>query len=326
MKAILIKEIGSFDYCDVEMPNPESGEVLVRVKVAGLCRTDLKIIEVGHRDLVLPRIPAEEVVGEVCAIAPDVDSSLMSKNVYIYPGTSCGECEQCLKGAGNLCRGMQIMGFHRDGGFAEYITAPAASVIEIPRGTELEHAVFAEPLSCCLNALEMAQIKTGETIAIWGAGPAGTLLARASEALGAVPTVIEPDERRRALIGGVSSPPDSNFDVCIPAAGSVSAYKEAMSLLGPRGRLVCFSGLAKDEAIQGIDLNTIHYLEQSVVGAYGCSLRHSVAALEMIGSGKVDVDDMISHRLPLSELGHALDLVRQRAGMKILLYPDKEQK
>ena len=326
MKAVVVREIGSFEYVDVEKPSPREHEVLVEVAVAGLCRTDLKIIEVGHRDLTLPRIPAEEVVGTVSALGVGVDSSWLGKRVYIYPGTSCGECEACLRDAGNLCDSMQIMGFHRDGGFAEFVTAPSASLIAIPDDLESEHAVFAEPLSCCLNALEQGRLKSGETIAIWGAGPAGTLLARAATALGAKPSVIEADENRRALIKGVDSIDNELFDVAIPAVGSTDAYRQAIKLLKPRGRLVAFSGLPHDRCEQAIDMNALHYMEQAIVGAYGCSYRHTVQAIEWLAAGRVKVDDMISHRLPLRQLGEALDLVRNRKGMKILLYPERKNK
>ena len=324
MKAAIVREIGSFEHCDVETPSPQKDEVLVKVSIAGLCRTDVKIIDVGHRDLTLPRIPAEEVVGTICEAGPNVDKSLVGRKVYVYPGISCGECVPCLKGAGNLCRSMQIMGFHRDGGFAEYVTAPLRSIIEIQKDTPFEMAIFAEPLSCCLNALEMARLRKDETIAVWGAGPAGTLLSRAAEALGAKPTVIETDERRRGLIDGVSCVPDELFDVAIPAVGTDEVYTEALKHLAPRGRMVCFSGLPRNSSTQRIDMNKLHYLEQTITGAYGCSYRHGVQALEMISTGTIDVEDMISHRLHLSQLGEALELVRRREGMKILIYTQKE--
>lgn len=331
MRAIVVKETGAFELTDMDKPSPRSDEALVRVAVAGLCRTDLKIIEAGHRDLVLPRVPGEEVVGAVCEIGPDTDDSLLGKRVYIYPGTCCGECRACRSGAENLCASMRIMGFHRDGGFTEYVTAPAKSLIEIPAHMSFEDAVFAEPLSCCLNALELAGLKSDETIAIWGGGPAGTLLARAAKATGAKPIVIESDRRRRDLIDGLAMVPDDFFDVAVVAVGSHEAlaagrlpgqaYAEAIEHLGPRGRLVVFSGLAPDKARQSIDLNRLHYHEQTIVGAYGCCYRHGKQALNWISQGRVAVHDVISHRLPLTELGRALDIVRKREGMKILLYP-----
>lgn len=262
-------------------------------------------------------------MGEVIATGDDDGSKMIGTKVYVYPGTSCGHCLPCLRGSGNLCETMRIMGFHRDGGFAEYVTAPIKSLIPLPDGLPPDHAVFAEPLSCCLNALELSRLQAGESIGIWGGGPAGTLLARAALARKAVPTVIEPDVRRRRSEIYVESPPKQKFDVAVVAVGSASAYRQAIPCLAPRGRLVVFSGLGPAEAEQMIDLNRLHYLEQSITGAYGCSYHHGVQALELLAVGEVRVDDMISHRLPLEKLDEALDLVRQRAGMKILIYPDK---
>lgn len=322
MNAIVVRQIGRFEYVPVPDPAPGAGEVLVRVAVAGLCRTDLKLIEVGHRDLMLPRIPAEEVVGEVTGVGAGVSREWMGKRVYLYPGTSCGHCPPCLAGAGNLCRDMRIMGFHRDGGFAERVVAPEESLIELPTGLSYEAAVFAEPLSCCLNALELARLRPGEQIGIWGGGPAGTLLERAASSMGAVSRVIEPDIRRRQGPRLARLPPGLSLDVAIVAVGDAAAYQDAFAALGPRGRLVVFSGLSGGKAIQSLDLNRIHYLEQAVVGAYGCSRRHGVQALEWIAERRVPVEDLITHRVPLAELGRALDLVRRRESMKVLMYPN----
>lgn len=327
MKAVVVKKIGSFSLDLVPIPTPLSGEVLIRVAVAGICRTDLKIIEVGHRDLELPCIPAEEVVGTICAIGDDADSHWLNKRVYVYPGTSCGECEQCLNDAGNLCRSMRIMGFHRDGGFAEFVSAPIQSIIEIPDGLAFERAVFAEPLSCCLNALELARVTKHDHVGIWGAGPAGTLLARAARNIGATVTIIEPDIDRRRISNAIEHAPSRpTFDVVIPAVGCVEAYNEMLTALAPRGRLVAFSGLPSDSSMGLVDLNQLHYHEQTCVGAYGCSYRHSEEALAYISTGQVRVDDMISHRMLLDDMSKALDLVRERKSMKILIYPNEEQR
>ena len=321
MKAVLVERVGDFVIRDMEVPQPAKDEVLLKVSVTGLCRTDLKLIRVGHRDLVLPRIPGEEVVGTIVDIGGDVKGYEPGERVYVYPGKWCGLCENCLKGAENLCASMEIMGFHRHGGFAEYVTAPAKSLIKIPDTISDEEAVFAEPLSCCLNALELARLAPKETIAIWGAGPAGTLLSRASRAGGAVPTVIDPHEGRAAAIGGTTTPPKGLFDVAIVAVGADAAYREALTHLRPRGRLIVFSGLAPTSAVIDTDFNMLHYLEQTITGAYGCGYRHGEQALSLMATGAVTVGDLISHRMDLSELGRALEMVEQRTAMKIHLYP-----
>ncbi len=317
-----MREIGSFQFERRPLPQPGADEVLLRVTVTGLCRTDLKIIQVGHRDLLLPCVPGEEVVGEVVALGSQIDATLLHQRCYVYPGEWCGICAACRSGAENLCRSMRIMGFHRDGGFADYVVAPLKSLIPLPEGLSDEQAVFAEPLSCCLNALELARVAPFETIAIWGGGPAGQLLARAASAYNALPTVIEPDPQRRKLAKGVAETPDQLFDVCVVAVGNNSAYQQALAHLAPRGRLVVFSGLAKETPQITTDFNQLHYLEQTLVGAYGCCYRHGRQAISMLQSCKLKVNDLISHRMPLSQLGEALDLVASRQCMKIHLYPE----
>ncbi|MBF0329881.1 MAG: alcohol dehydrogenase catalytic domain-containing protein [Nitrospirae bacterium] len=321
MKAVWIENIGSFIYGNIAMPTPAIGEALVKVTVTGLCRTDLKIIRVGHRDLTLPRVPGEEVIGTVVALGSETSDIKIGQRVYIYPGISCGACKQCKNGAGNLCISMKIMGFHRDGGFAEYVVAPLQSLNIVPPEISDDEAILTEPLSCCLNAIELAAIKEGDKVGIWGAGPAGTLLSRASKALGAKTVIIEKDLRRRLVAEGHEKLNCNDLDAAFVAVGDKDAYLEAIGGLGPRGKLVVFSGLAKNDSSILVDFNHLHYVEQTIVGAYGCSYRHGVTALKMIAAGQVEVKDMISHKMPLAELEAALCLVERREGMKILLYP-----
>ena len=321
MKCIRVHAIGRFEIEDLPCPVPGPDDVLIKVEVTGLCRTDLKIVRSGHRDLVLPRIPGEEVVGMIQTCGARVTRFHEGERVYVYPGVWCGTCPACQRGAENLCRQMQIMGFHRDGGFAEQVVAPEQSLIRAPESVPAEAAVFAEPLSCCLNALELAGIGTGQSLAVWGAGPAGTLLARAAQARGIEVSSIDPDARRRDRIGGESRPPDRLFDAAIVAVGSNTAYVEALEHLAPRGRLVVFSGLSPLAAMCPVDFNSLHYHEQSLVGAYGCCWRHGQDALACIANGSVPVLDMITHRLPIWELDEALGIVERRDGLKVLLYP-----
>ena len=322
MKAIVVDRIGSFTIRDVLVPEPGPNEILVKVKVTGLCRTDLKLIRSGHRDLILPRIPGEEVVGEIVKAGKGVTINTVGERVYVYPGIWCGTCSSCNRGAFNLCQSMRIMGFHRDGGFAEYVCVPQQSVIFIDKEMSYANAVFAEPLSCCLNAIELSQLAKNDTVGIWGAGPAGTLLARIATLYGAEVSVIEPHENRRKYCNGFKSVPDRLFDVCIIAVGNVEAYKSAIEHLQMRGRLIIFSGLLKHEEHLQVNMNRIHYHEQTITGAYGCSYRHGVAALKMLHNNPELIEGLVSHRLPLEKLADGLSIVEERSGMKVLLYPE----
>ena len=301
------------------VPVVQQGESLVRVTVTGLCRTDLKLLRAGHRDLVLPRIPGEEAVGVVetsCGEGP-----LPGTRVWVYPGQWCGQCPTCRAGAENLCRSMRIMGFHRDGGFARYVVVPSKTLVPLPADLPDTEAIFAEPLSCCLNALELARLRPNEQVCVWGAGTAGTLVARAARALAARVGVIDPDPVRCERAGGLPRPDGSLCDVAVVAVGDPTAYQEAMNCLGPRGRLVVFSGLAPVQALQPADFNRLHYYEQTLVGAYGCAPRHGPQAINLIAAGAVPVADLVTHYLPLWDLSTGLDIVAQRTGLKVLLDP-----
>jgi L-iditol 2-dehydrogenase len=291
-------------------------------------------------------VPGEEVVGEVVRLGPGAPEAARpagaarsatqiapGDRVYIYPGVWCGECPACRRGAENLCRQMRIMGFHRDGGFAEYVAAPLQSLIPVPDGISDEEAVFAEPLSCCLNALELGGVAGGDVLGVWGAGPAGTLLSRAGALRGAEVVVMEPDARRReSLLTAPGAPAGMTahrtaprpVDVAVVAVGDPRAYEAAIAALAPRGRLVVFSGLLPaDDAALRVSLSAVHYHEHTFVGAYGCSFRHGVEALDLLAGRRLRVDDLITHRLLLSELDEGLDLVARRAGIKVHLYPSR---
>ncbi len=322
MQAIVVEQIGAFVLRDVPRPRPAADELLLKVLVTGLCRTDLKLIRQGHRDLLLPRIPGEEVVGEVVGPVPPDSPVQPGQAVFVHPGRWCGQCSACRRGAENLCRAMRIMGFHRDGGFAEFVAAPRQSLIPLPPELPADRAVFAEPLACCLNALELGRCAVADAVGIWGAGTAGQLLARAARALGAASVrLIEPDPNRRQQADILAQPDEHRFDLALCAVGHPDAYAEALLSLQPRGRLVVFSGLPPAAPPPPLSLNQLHYLEQTVVGAYGCSIRHSRQALDLIRTGRVPVDDLISRRLPLADLAVALDHVAHRRGYKNLLYP-----
>lgn len=321
MQAAIIETIGSFRLVKKEIPSPSENEVLIKTRIAGICRTDLKLVEVGHRDLTLPRVPGEEAVGVVCVLGKGVNPTWMNQRVYLYPGSSCGICPPCLRGASNLCTTMQIMGFHRDGGFAEYVLAPVTSLIPIPPEMNFETAVFAEPLSCCLNAIEKTTPRPGESALIYGAGPAGSLLSLALSSLGISTTVVEPDKKRCERIGGTPTPPNKLFDIVIPAVGDARVWDDALDHLAPSGRLVAFSGLQPNSAYRPLDVNRLHYHEQSLIGAYGCCYRHGADALALLSQGTLCVENLISDILPLSRLAEALQKVRDRNCMKILLDP-----
>jgi L-iditol 2-dehydrogenase len=341
MKAMLLEDVEKLSLTDLPMPECEDGGAVVRVKACGICRTDMKCFYQGQRDLSLPRILGHEMAGIVLKtrsrIGPEPGS-----HVQVYPGLSCGSCRFCRQGFENLCEHLEIMGFNYDGGFSGYLKIPprgvAAGVLQpIPSGLSFAEAAMTEPLACCINMLETLEVGVGDNLVIFGAGRFGLLTAMLARRM-AVKNVIlvEPDQNRRlqaaelgfrncfgsldADIGKslINFTGGSGIDAAVTCCPLPEAFISALNLLSKRGRLGFFSGLVGRD-LSGIELNLIHYKELTVMGAYGCSIRHNRAALSMIGSGVIDVRPLITKEIALDELREGLMMVKNQSELSIVV-------
>ena len=149
------------------VPDPSGDDVPARVLACAVCRTDAKMWEQGHRDLVFPR-----VLGHEMTVADD-----SGKKFVVWPGTCCGSCRYCRSGRENLCEHMKIMGFHLDGGFAHQVRVPRSALIPIPDDMDPGLACFAEPVGCVINAFEKIRTRPGARVLIFGGGTMGLITA-----------------------------------------------------------------------------------------------------------------------------------------------------
>ena len=287
---------------DVPIPRPAAGEILLRNIVAGICRTDRKCFRMGQRDLVLPRVLGHELAGVVHATGPGVTGYRPGDRVQLHPGIGCGHCDDCRQGNDQLCRQMQIFGFHLDGGFSTYTLIPPAGVQrgvlqKLPDALRSETAALAEPLACAVNMAERLDFARGRSLLIVGGGVLGLLTAGLAKCRGLTDVVIleqEPAKAALAQAGGFPVlPADSDdaellrtrprgFDLAIPCCPDNDGWRRAVKLLKKRGQLGFFSGLTAETPLDAATLNRIHYNELAVFGAYGCGLRHSKAALQLL--------------------------------------------
>lgn len=318
-------------------PCPPSG-VLIRVTACGLCASDLKMWDRGHKELNLPRILGHEVAG----VVEESDSSQMAvgQAVQVAPGMPCGSCPACLRGEHNRCPRVKVLGFSLDGGLAEYMAVPSegvagGAVIPLPPGLDGAEASLAEPLACCLNAWQKANLASNESVLIIGAGPVGRLAALSAGALGAGRVVLmDKDASRLAGLGllAVDAAQDDavqlardalegGADLVLPACPDPRALERGLDLLNPGGRLVLFSGLKERSPL---DLNQVHYRELSLIGAYGCTAAQNRRAIDLLASEVIPADLIISHHLPLSKTLHGLNLMKKRAALKVAIHPQEE--
>lgn len=341
MKAAVLGAPGKMTLREVDDPVCPDGGLILKVEACSICSTDVKMRRRGQKDLVYPRILGHEISGVVYergGVGPEV-----GERVQAFPGVFCGRCPSCRRGAENQCENVRILGFNLDGGFAEYLQVPGNSVRNgsvnlISDGVKFEEAALAEPLACCINAQELAGVGDGDSVLIFGAGPAGNLHAMLARERGASTVAIAEtlegrvdlarssgadqvvNSRREDLWERAKEVTDgTGFDIIILASRDVAVDDDLLSLLAPRGRLSIFSGLPRNLAAPRLDLNALHYRENLIVGSYGCTSTQNRAALELISSGSFDVGWLITERVSLGEISRGMEHAQRREGLKAVV-------
>jgi len=303
MNALQLESIGSLKLRQMPIPEVRDDEILLKVTHCALCRTDVKMWEKGQRDMVLPRILGHEICG----------FSEEKKRFTVWPGESCGKCRFCQSGFENLCKKMRITGFHKDGGLADYVAVPKTSLIPIPDNMPGEVASLSEPLGCCINAVQQAQIKEGDKVLVYGAGAVGLLMGMAVKAYKAFPFIREinpaklmKSEKFQHIIGiqrsEVLKDSEIFFDAVINAAPSADTFFNGISHLVSGGCFCLFSGLTDSDYYVPVSaINEIHYRQLRVTGAYGCTRLQQKKGLEILSVYQNEAEMLIEEHIRLQD-------------------------
>ncbi|MFP3871199.1 MAG: alcohol dehydrogenase catalytic domain-containing protein, partial [Syntrophobacteria bacterium] len=306
-----------------------------------VCSTDLHMWQKGHPALRCPRILGHEIAGMVVDVSGNERQFSIGDRVQVYPGIPCGDCSFCQRGRENLCPSIAILGFSRDGGFAQYLALPGAgarALNPVPHSLSFAEAALAEPLACCLNGLERTGLNSGETVLILGAGPVGCLFAMASRHHGAEKIIMVENDPKRlnaALAAGADALIDPTGIELVEAVRELSGgrgadmvvacFREAartyplLELSAPGGRVLMFSGLPATGMVP-TDLNRIHYQELAVVGAYGCTAAQCRRAVELL-AGNLEAGWLLSLCVGLDALEEGLGALSSRSVMKVCVDP-----
>ncbi|NQU47000.1 MAG: alcohol dehydrogenase catalytic domain-containing protein [Chlorobium sp.] len=323
MKALILSNPKSFSIVDRPVPKPCEGDVLVRVAAAALCRTDAKMWHSGHRDLELPRVLGHEVSGFIDE-TPD--------QLYaLWPGKACGNCKACRKGRQNLCPDMQITGFHRDGGFAEFLTAPRSSLLEVPEGVSPLMATLAEPLACAVHGMRQGAVNAGDSALVYGGGTLGILIALACRESDASVMISDPDafklskseefRHRFGITTDTAAIGEGGLvDVVFNATSAYETLEAGVCRLSAGGRFCMFSGIGKRAEIPGNIVNELHYRELEVVGSYGCTLDDMREAIRLLSCYADDLHFLIERRIRLDEVPSVMDAVLAGKGFKYVIF------
>ncbi|MBP1775047.1 MAG: L-threonine 3-dehydrogenase [candidate division NC10 bacterium] len=327
---------------DVPRPEPGPGEVLVKVRAAAVCGTDLHIAQwtpwAQRAGIRLPLVMGHEFSGEVVALGPDVKGVRAGDYVAGETHVPCGQCFQCRNGLQHICGNLKLFGIHRDGCFAEYATIPAICAHRIPTTIPPNVAAMLEPLGTSVRAV-LEVHPAGETVAVLGCGPIGLFAIAAAKAAGAarvIATDVREERLKLARAVGADLTLDARqvkvadvilqetggvgVDAIVEASGSVPAIEGAWKYLRKGGK-VALIGLPSDPVRVNLGPDVI-FKEARIIGIHGREMFATWTRMEhMLERGMLRVDPVITHEMPLERWAEAFRLLEEGQGGKVILTP-----
>lgn len=345
MKAGVLNRVDELVFTEVETPRIAADEILVRVKAASICGTDLRIYHGKKtKGVRYPSIIGHEFAGEVVTVGIDVTTFSVGDHVAVDPVLPCGGCHYCLNGMENVCQNRVAIGYEYDGCFAEFVRIPAAFIIrgniqKLPEHMPFTSGALAEPLSCVINGQRKLDITVGDTVVIMGAGPIGIMHMMVAKASGASTVIVsEPNEMRRNTVADfgadvtvdplneslkdvvLSHTDGLGADVVILAIGNPRIVNDAFAIAKKGARISMFAGFTAGE-MPPVDVNLIHYNELLVVGASALQRRDMKTAVSLIASGAVDVAKLVTDTFPLEAIVEAFTKAESGDAIKVVLLP-----
>jgi 2-desacetyl-2-hydroxyethyl bacteriochlorophyllide A dehydrogenase len=317
MKALWLED-GALSVHEVETPRPGPGEALVRVRLSGICGTDLELVR-GYYPFT--GIIGHEFVGDVVE-APD-DPSWVGARAVGEINAACGFCEQCAEGRPTHCEQRTVLGITgRDGAHAEFLTLPIENLHRVPDSVSDEAAVFTEPVAAAAEILTQVTIGPRDRVVLVGAGRLGQLVAQVLVSSGAQVRVVARHEHQKELLRarGIETidahdVEPRRYDVAVEATGSPSGFDIAAAALRPRGTLVLKSTYRGD-----ITLALAPFVVDEIT-IIGSRCGPFAAALGLLEMGAVDPLPLIDAQYPLSEAVEAMRVAGGPGTMKVLLRP-----
>ncbi len=332
MKAIVLRAPGQLGLDSLDRPDPGPNRVLVRVTHSGICGTDLGIFS-GRIPVKYPRVMGHEMAGEV---VEGGDSIKAGTRVIIDPAYNCGTCFFCKEGLFNLCPNGGLIGRDTDGGFAEYLAVPRKLVFPLPESLPNKNVPLIQVLTTCYHGQQRITIRPGDTVVVLGLGVGGMLHAQLAKAAGAKVIGVARSEWKRGLakklgadivlpsdattVGAVKEATDGRgADIVIECTGKLPVLSEGIAMARPGAQILLFGiTSAKEGALPFYDLYFKELTVQNGRAAVGKDFEPSIA---LAASGKVQLDPLITHRLPITEAVESMKMLENDVDgrMKIIL-------
>ena len=330
MKAVVLSAVNALAIADVEKPKPGTKECLVKVLACGICGTDRHIYH-GEYPSAKPVILGHEFGGVIEEVGPD-SKFQVGQVVSVDPNIVCGNCLDCKEGRTAFCPDLTALGVNINGGLAEYVLTPDAQIYPVRNDLNPLHLAFIEPLACSIRGLDLANLTGGEKVAILGGGVIGLLVVQLAKLAGASEIVLVTRQKFRrdvALKIGATRVIDpinenvdtaiTNMDVTFECAGSVETFKQSQKITR-RGGSVIVLGLTASDATLEVNPFNIVVNELRIQGSFLNPLTQARAA-ELVESGKLNLDILISKVVDLSGVKAILDAPPAEGDIKYIACP-----
>ncbi len=347
MMAVVYRGPERLNVESVDIPEISATEVLVKVRAAGVCGTDVRIYRGRFRVPLKPgRIIGHEFAGDIVEVGKEVEDLREGMKITVRPILHCGRCLYCLQGRNNICVSRPTLGYEYDGAFAEFIKIPGqaikiGNVFSVPKKLSYEEAAITEPLAACVNGVERSNISVGDTVVIVGAGPVGLMLLQLAKLHGAQRTIVSEISERRLRIAKnfgadvIVNTHEEDFvkvvkdltngygaDAVIVAVGAPLAIEQTVKTVRKGGTVNLFGGCATGSSIT-IDPNTVHYGEIIFTGTSGSRRLHHWKAIKLASTGQVQLKPLITHSFSLGKAVEAILMKERGQGLKHVLKPKK---
>jgi 2-desacetyl-2-hydroxyethyl bacteriochlorophyllide A dehydrogenase len=336
-------EIGGVEYMDFESPRRQKGEVIIEVKAAGICGTDLHLYDWAENVIReykpnLPVVMGHEFAGRIADSGSEIDNLSVGDNVTAFPVLYCGHCSYCRDGQQNICNNRPIMGLGANGAFAQYVAIRAANVYRLDENIPFELGALSELTCVGIHALDRIQMKYGDTVAVVGCGPLGLLMAILSKHAGAgrvFVTGLKHDQQRLELaemVGAHSiqideidpkevifeSTHDAGADVVFETAGSSAGVIQSIDIVRKGGRV---SILGQGHEATQIQTATLSFREIELVGTRAYTGKDWDKVSTTLLNAAADLRHVVTHQIPLAQAEEGIMQMKSREGLKIVLKP-----
>jgi 2-desacetyl-2-hydroxyethyl bacteriochlorophyllide A dehydrogenase len=317
----------------IPLPEISPGEALIQVEACGFCGSDINIVAGTHPRARAPLTIGHELAGRIVQIPGAVNGLAVGDRVTTYPLISCGTCYACTHGNPHVCRQLRLFGFDVDGGMAQFVKLPVASLMKLPQDMPAPIGALIEPLAVAVHGVGRVALEGVEVAAVLGAGPIGILTALVARARGISHvlisdvqpsrlelaaslglTTVTAGEELRTRIMELSN--NNGADVVFECAGHPSSAREMTMLVRSRGVIVNLGVFKKPVEI---DMQAINFKEIEVVGSRVYERRDFQAAIDL--AMQLPLEPIITHEFPLHDVSDAFKLFRAGEVCKVLILP-----